>query len=167
MPCKVCYLRHGGYVSTTKRTRRPSFFEAAATLLCHSHAKPLALFEGRKEIIQTPKLYGEQAPVRTFKDVLDAIWHLSCEMGFRTIAEERGVNLGLNFRTLRPLIEKINMTGFKDNEGLYCPRQMKPANFPKAQSKDYKLERAMKSIEAPDPYERLVAEIRRQFKEKR
>jgi hypothetical protein len=80
------------------------FFEAVAGLLCHGYARYPHLYErqGRQDSFDWLVRW---APMLNLKDVLDAIWHLACEMGFRAVAEKRGINLGLNFNKLRPLIK--------------------------------------------------------------
>lgn len=58
------------------------------------------------------------------KDVLDAIWHLACEMGFRAVAEKRGINLGLNFNKLWPLIKAYDRAPSISSGHIQCFRSL-------------------------------------------
>lgn len=61
--------------------------------------------------------------------ILDAVWHLACEMGFRALAEQRGIQLGLNLLKLRPLILQW-ADGFENLVKEIQSRLKEPSSYP-------------------------------------
>lgn len=99
-------------IDYNKETARV-FSEAAAIVLWSSYEKNPDRFYGRDpywdqrqdmfspDVEWTPVGWN---PLTEMVDVLDPIWHLACEMGFRTTAEKGGVGLGLDHSKLKLLV---------------------------------------------------------------